>query len=231
MNVFRVFFFYFFELRIGFWWGAVDRSCKQKISLFLTKMLYLCLCPCSFFDMELENGLEEDAIYLTVAPKKKSRCEPYRANCDDSFVQKLSPQISAENADGSQVSKRKTSRENHLIDQNMSFLPSSKVPWCKKAFQCFHSRFVQSHRKCRRKERGWKIASTVKESRPGARYHSSCRSQYVYVRSTNQSASNEEDVYVRAFDVLAREIETEGKVLNMTPFFKDTEQNWKATDV
>ena len=53
----------------------------------------------------------------------------------------------------------------------------------------------------------------------GARYHSSCQSQYVTVRSTNQSASNVEDVYVRAFDVLAREMEIEiisGKVLNMT---------------
>ena len=63
--------FYFLELRIGFSWVAVDHSCKQKISTFLTKMFYLCLCPCSFFDMELENGLEEDEINLAVPPQKE----------------------------------------------------------------------------------------------------------------------------------------------------------------
>ncbi|KAL9983229.1 hypothetical protein ACROYT_G005369 [Oculina patagonica] len=53
----------------------------------------------------------------------------------------------------------------------------------------------------------------------GARYHSSCRSQYVNFRSASQSASYMEDIYTRAFEGLAQEIETDinsRKVLNMT---------------
>ena len=110
--------FYFLELRIGFSWGAVDHSCKQQICTFLTKMLYLCLCSCSFLDMELETVFKKTKLISRFHHRKNQdlnlmeRSVVIQLSRDFPHKVQQRKSMAARSANG-----KRDHRANHLIGQ------------------------------------------------------------------------------------------------------------------